>query len=335
LNQSIVRLWKRSGKQKEKGMRILSYLFLGLLALLLPLVIRSNYWLYMFTLVGIYIILVASLDLIYGYTGLVSLGHAAFFGIGAYACGILQTKLGFPFLPALLLGALFTCIVSAVLGWPMLRIKGPYFALGTLALGLMVTIVIHNWDSLTGGVSLSGIPLPPVIQFPGWTIDFSSKRTYYYFVLLFVFLTLFFIREITHSRPGRAFQSIRENADLAEALGVDILRYKLIAFVMASTIAGVAGGLYASYMGSIEPAIAGGHMSFHLLVMIVIGGARTITGEIVGPLLLWFLPEFLEAAQVYRPLFFGFILLVVIIFMPMGIAGKLRSLHPRIAQWIP
>jgi branched-chain amino acid transport system permease protein len=316
-------------------MRILTCLFFGLLAFLLPQVIRSDYWLYMFTLVGIYIILVASLDLIYGYTGLVSLGHAAFFGIGAYACGILQTKLGFSFLPALLLGSLFTCIVSAVLGWPMLRIKGPYFALGTLALGLMVTIVIHNWDSLTGGVSLAGIPLPPVTQFLGYTIDFSSKRTYYYFVLLFVFLALFFIRQITHSRPGRAFQSIRENADLAEALGVEILRYKLIAYVMASTIAGVAGGLYASYMGSIEPEIAGGHMSFHLLVMIVIGGARTITGEVVGPLLLWFVPEFLEATQVYRPLFFGFILLVVIIFMPMGIAGKLRSLHPRISRWIP
>jgi branched-chain amino acid transport system permease protein len=316
-------------------MRILTCLFFGLLAILLPLVIRSNYWLYMFTLVGIYIILVASLDLIYGYTGLVSLGHAAFFGIGAYACGILQTKLGFSFLPALLLGSLFTCIVSAVLGWPMLRIKGPYFALGTLALGLMVTIVIHNWDSLTGGVSLSGIPPPPVIQCLGYTMDFSSKRIYYYLVLLFVFLTLFFIRQITHSRPGRAFQSIRENADLAEALGVEILRYKLIAYVMASTIAGVAGGLYASYMGSIEPEIAGGHMSFHLLVMIVIGGARTITGEIVGPVLLWFVPEFLEATQVYRPLFFGFILLVVIIFMPMGIAGKLRSLHPRISRWIP
>ena len=316
-------------------MRILVYLFIGLLTLLIPLVIRSNYWLYMLTLVGIYIILVASLDLIYGYTGLVSLGHAAFFGIGAYACGILQTKFGLPFLPALFLGTLFTCLTSAVLGWPMLRIKGPYFALGTLAFGLMVTIVIHNWDSLTGGVSLSGIPLPPEIHFRGWTIDFSSKRTYYYLVLLFAFLTVFFIRQIAHSRPGRAFQSIRENPDLAEALGVDILRYKLIAYVLASTMAAVAGGLYASYMGSIEPAIAGGHMSFHLLVMIVIGGARTITGEIVGPLLLWFVPEFLEAAQVYRPLFFGFILLVVIILMPMGIAGKLRSLHPRIAQWIP
>jgi branched-chain amino acid transport system permease protein len=174
-------------------MRTLHYLFFGLLFLLLPLMIKSNYWLYMFTLVGIYIMLVASLDLIYGYTGLVSLGHGAFFGIGAYVCGILQVKLGFSFLPALVLGSSFTCLASAVMGWPMLRIKGPYFALGTLALGLMVTIIIHNWDSLTGGVSLSGIPLPPVIHFMGWNLDFSSKRTYYYLVLFFVFLTLFFI----------------------------------------------------------------------------------------------------------------------------------------------
>jgi branched-chain amino acid transport system permease protein len=316
-------------------MRTLHYLFFGLLFLLLPLMIKSNYWLYMFTLVGIYIMLVASLDLIYGYTGLVSLGHGAFFGIGAYVCGILQVKLGFSFLPALVLGSSFTCLASAVMGWPMLRIKGPYFALGTLALGLMVTIIIHNWDSLTGGVSLSGIPLPPVIHFMGWNLDFSSKRTYYYLVLFFVFLTLFFIRRLTHSRTGRAFQSVRENEDLAEALGVDILRYKLIAFVIASTMAAVAGGLYASYMGSIEPEIAGGNMSFNLLVMIVVGGARTVTGEIVGPLLLWFLPEFLEAAQVYRPLFFGLILLLVILLMPTGIAGKLRSLHPRLEKWIP
>ena len=316
-------------------MRKLIYLLLGLLVILLPFLIRSNYWMYMFTLVGIYIILVASLDLIYGYSGLVSLGHGAFFGLGAYACGILQVKLGISFLPALVLGTLFTCFSSAVMGWPMLRIKGPYFALGTLALGLMVTIVIHNWDSLTGGVSLSGIPLPPEIHFWGWTVDFSSKRTYYYLVLLFVFLTIFLIRRLTRSRPGRAFQSIRENEDLAEALGVHILRYKLIVYVIASTMAAFAGGLYACYMGSIEPEIAGGHMSFNLLVMIVVGGARTITGEIVGPLLLWFLPEFLEAAQVYRPLFYGLILLIVILLMPMGIAGKLRSLHPRIAQWIP
>jgi len=289
----------------------------------------------MFTMVGIYIILVASLDLIYGYTGLASLGHGASFGIGAYACGILQIKLGCSFLPALVGGTLFTCASSAVIGWPMLRIKGPYFAMGTLAMGIMVTIVIHNWDSLTGGVSLSGIPIPPTVHFLDWTVDFSLKRPYYYLVFSVVFLSIFLIRRLNRSRVGRAFQSIRENADLAEALGVNILRYKLISYVIASTMAGFAGGLYACYMGSIEPEIAGGHMSFQLLVMNVVGGARTITGEIVGPLLLWFLPEFLEAAQVYRPLFFGLVLLFVIILMPLGIAGKVRSLHPRIAKWIP
>lgn len=319
----------------ERSIRIFLLLAVGLLVLLIPLLIRSNYWIYMFTQVGIFIILVASLDLIYGYTGLASLGHGASFGLGAYACGILQVKLGYPFVPALLGGTLFTCVCSALIGWPMLRIKGPYFAMGTLAMGTMVTIVIHNWDALTGGVSLSGIPLLPKVQLLGWTVDFAAKRPFYYLVFAVVFLSIFLIRRLNRSRVGRAFQSIRENTDLAEALGVDILRYKLISYVIASTMAGFAGGLYASYMGSIEPEIAGGHMSFQLLVMIVVGGARTITGEVVGPLLLWFLPEFLEAAQAYRPLFFGLVLLLVIIFMPAGIAGKVRSLHPRLAQWIP
>ena len=117
----------------------LRYPLLGLLVLAVPFPTQSNYWIYMFTLVGIYIILVASLDMIYGYTGLASLGHGAFFGIGAYACGILQVKLGCSIVPAILGGTIFTCLCSAVIGWPMLRIKGPYFALGTLAMGSMVT----------------------------------------------------------------------------------------------------------------------------------------------------------------------------------------------------
>jgi len=280
-------------------------------------------------------ILVGSLDLIYGYTGLVSLGHAAFFGIGAYSCALLQLKLGFPFLPALIVGAIITAFSAVVIGWPMLRIRGPYFALGTLALGTIISIVIHNWDSLTGGVSLSGIPLPPEVHIIGLSINFASRRVYYYVVLVCLVLSLFLIRRLTNSRMGRAFESIRENEDLAASLGVNVARYKIISFVTASTIAGVAGGLYASYMSAIEPGIAGAHMAFNLLVMIVVGGARSITGVIIGPLLLWFVPEFLEAADVYRPLFFGLLLLIVIIFMPTGIAGTIRAIHPRIAKWFP
>lgn len=316
-------------------LRNTTYLILGMIVLGLPFILQSNYWIFMFTMVGIFMILVGSLDLIYGYTGLVSLGHAAFFGIGAYAHALLQIKVGFGFLPALLVAAVITAISAVILGWPMLRIKGPYFALGTLALGSIISIVIHNWDSLTGGVSLSGIPLPPLIHIGGFSIDFSSRKAYYYLVLACLILSLFLIRRLTKSRTGRAFESIRENDDLAAALGINVARYKIIAFVTASTIAGIAGGLYASYMGAIEPEIAGSHMAFNLLVMIVVGGARTLTGVVIGPLLLWFVPEFLEAAEVYRPLFFGLLLLIVIIFMPSGIAGRIRAINPKIAKWIP
>lgn len=316
-------------------MRRWIYVILGATVALLPFIIQSNYWLYMFTILGIFIILVSSLDLLYGHTGLVSLGHAAFFGIGAYSCALLQLKFGLPFLVSLFLGTILTTFLAAIIGWPMLRIRGPYFALGTLALGTIITIIIYNWDSLTGGVSLSGIPVLPEVQILGLSVDFSSKRSYYYIIYSSLFIIVFFLHRLINSRTGRAFASIRENQDLAQAHGINVLRYKLISFSTASAISAIAGALYANYMGAIEPGIAGSHMSFNLLVMIVVGGAGTITGAIIGPMLLWFVPELLEAAQAYRPLFFGLLLLIVIIFMPSGIAGKVRTMGPRIARWIP
>jgi branched-chain amino acid transport system permease protein len=315
--------------------RVVVYVLFGLVVLLLPMLVRSDYWIYMFTMVGIYMILVSSLDLGYGHTGLVSLAHAAFFGIGAYSSSILQVKLGVPIVPALIAGTLITACIAAVIGWPMLRIRGPYFVLGTLAIGIAVSIVIHKWDKLTGGVSLSGIPMLPTLQIMGFSIDFSSRRVFYYVILSVLVLTHFVVGRVIHSRTGRAFASIRENEDLAQALGMNVSRYKLMSFVTASTIAAFVGGLYANYMEAIEPEIAGAHMSFNLLVMIVVGGTRTISGTIIGPLLLWFVPEFLEAARTYRPLFFGLILILVIIFMPTGIAGRIRAIHPRMAKWIP
>lgn len=315
--------------------RFIVYFLIGLAVVLVPFFVQSNYWIYMFTMVGIFMVLVSSLDLAYGHTGLVSLAHAAFFGIGAYSSAILQLKLAVPILPALLLGTLITAIIAAAIGWPMLRIRGPYFVLGTLAIGIAIEIIIHNWDGLTGGVSLSGIPMFPEVTIFGTTFDLSSKRFFYYLVLAVLVVTQILIRRIVNSRTGRTFASIRENEDLAAALGMNVSGYKLISFVAASTIAAFMGGIYANYMGAIEPEIAGSHMSFNLLVMIVVGGTRSIAGAVIGPLLLWFVPEFLEAAQTYRPLFFGAILIIVIIFMPTGIAGKLRSLHPRMAKWIP
>jgi branched-chain amino acid transport system permease protein len=316
-------------------LRFVALLLFGLLVLGLPFMLPSDYWIYMFTMVGIYAILCGSLDLAVGYTGLVSVAHAAFFGIGAYGSAILQVKLGVPLIPALIAGMVCAAIAAAIIGWPMLRIRGPYFVMGTLAIGIAVSIIIHNWDSLTGGVSLSGIPMLPLVDVFGVKIDFASKKVFYYVILAVLILSQLLIRSLVNSRTGRAFASIRENEDLAEALGINVSRYKLISFVTACTIAGFAGGLYANYMEAIEPDIAGAHMSFNLLVMIVVGGGRTITGAILGPLILWFAPEFLGAAQTFRPLLFGLILIVVIIYMPTGIAGRLRAINPRIAKWIP
>jgi branched-chain amino acid transport system permease protein len=288
----------------------------------------------MLTVMAIYVILTATLDIQYGQTGLISLAHAVFFGIGAYSCGILQVRLGIPFWPALCLAVGITALFSALIGLPLLRTKGPYFALGSLALAAIMNIIIFNWASLTGGYSLTNIPGPAPIRLFGAVIDFSSRSVYYILVLIFAFLIVFCVRRVVHSRVGRALLAIREDEDLAESLGVNLMGYKILAFSFSSALAAVAGGLYAGYMGAIEPAIAGYHMGFEILVMNIVGGPSTIAGYIAGPFIIWIFPEFLGAAEAYRPLIFGSILVLAIIYMPLGVAGSLRKIHPVLAKWI-
>jgi len=305
------------------------------LALLFPILITSGYWIHMLTIGMIYILLVASLDLLYGYTGLITLGHGAFFGIGAYACGILQVKLGISFWPSLLASIAITGVVAFLIGVPMLRIRGPYFALGTLAVAAIIQIIIANWESVTGGYTLYGIPKPSSWNLRAFTIDFGSKMVYYYLVLVFVAFTVFVVKRIANSRWGRAFIAIRENEELAQATGVNLWGYKLLSFVIASCLAAIGGSLYASYMGAIEPAISGFNMGFTFLAMTIIGGPTTLGGYVVGSFIVWVLPEFLGFAEIYRPLLYGLLLVLVMVFMPQGIIGRLKMLNPAIARCIP
>jgi branched-chain amino acid transport system permease protein len=313
------------------------WVYLALIAMLIgfPWIITSRYGIYLATMVGIFVILVTSLNLIVGFTGQISLAHGAFYGIGAYICGILQVREILSFWPALLVAIVATGILGILVGIPMLRTRGPYFAIGTMCLGIIVSLVILNWQSLTGGNSLGGIRGPGKIEIGGWVIDFLSSKTYYYLVLIFDVLSIFLIYRLIHSRVGRAFMAIREEEELAESIGVNPMRFKVLSFGIGALFAALAGGLYAGYMGAIDPEIASGGMSFNILVMVLVGGAGTMTGAVVGPILLWMLPEWLETAQQYRPLIYGFILLIIIIFMPRGIIGWVRALHPKIAEWIP
>jgi branched-chain amino acid transport system permease protein len=153
-------------------------------------------------------------------------------------------------------------------------------------------------------------------------------------VVFFLTLSITGVYRLLRSRVGRAFVAIRDQEELAGSVGIDIMRFKILSFSLGSLLAGLAGGLYAGYMGAIDPDIASVHMSFNLLVMSIVGGASSLSGAVIGTILLWLLPEVLQASEEFKPLIFGAILLVIIIFMPNGIAGRIKALHPAMSKWI-
>jgi branched-chain amino acid transport system permease protein len=307
--------------------------FLSLI-ILLPQMLSGRYSLFLATMVGIYVIMVVGLNLIMGFTGLISLAHGAFFGIGAYVCAILQTRQILSYWPALGVAVVFTALLGALIGLAMLRTKGPYLAIGTMCLSILTALVLLNWESLTGGTSLGGIAGPGKLTIGGWRIDFLSGKNYYYLVAFFVMVSITGVYRLLHSRTGRAFVAIRDQEELAGAIGINIMLYKILSFSIGSLLAALAGCLYAGFMGAIDPDIASMHMSFNLLVMTIVGGAASLSGAIVGTVLLWMLPELLQASNEYKPLIFGAILLIIIIFTPTGITGRLKALHRSLAKWI-
>jgi branched-chain amino acid transport system permease protein len=312
------------------------YLYIGLsiALLILPWILPGRYYLFLATMVVIYIIMVLGLNLIVGYTGLLSLAHGAFFAIGAYTCGILQVRGILSYWSALGVGTLSTGLIGALVGLAILRARGPYLAIGTMCLSILTALVLMNWQSLTGGTSLSGIDGPGLVKIGSWQIDFYSGKVYYYFVSIFLLVCIAGVYRLINSRIGHAFMAIRDQEELAEAVGVNTMRFKILSFSIGSLLAGLAGGLYAGFMGSLDPGTASVGMSFNLLVMSIVGGAGTISGAFAGTILLWMLPEVLQASEEFKPLIFGIILLVIIIFMPKGIMGRVKALHPALAKWI-
>lgn len=311
------------------------YISIIVLALLFPFIL-SGYALYILVLVGFYIILALGLNLIFGYTGQISICHGAFYAFGAYSSAILVTKVGWSFWLALPASIIITSIFAVLVGIPMLRTKGPYFAIGTMSFGVIITMVINNWVSLTGGVSFPGIPPVDPIPIPGiGKITFTSLKSQYFLVLILIALSMFIVSRLVHSRVGRAFIAIREDEEMAESIGINIMRFKLLSFTVGAALAGMAGAFYGGFMGAIDPGMAFVFTSFTVLVMIVVGGTGTITGAIIGPILLWLIPEVLYAADEYRLLLYGLVVVLVIIFMPHGVAGRLKSISPRISELVP
>ncbi|HID86508.1 MAG TPA: branched-chain amino acid ABC transporter permease [Anaerolineae bacterium] len=314
---------------KRNWLKITGLLLLLGLLLSVPLVITSPYHLHIVIISGIFVLLAASLNLITGYSGRLNLGHAAFYGIGAYTSALLALRLNVPFWLGLPSGGLLSVLFGVLIGLPCLRLKGPYLAIATLGFGEITRLVLHNWVSLTNGpLGLRGIPGPPSIAIPGLLIiEFDSKISYYYLLLAVLTASLYVIYRLINSELGRTFLAIREDETLAEMIGIDTTRAKLMNFAVAAFFAGVAGSLYAHYVRFISPETFSFLESSAALTMVVIGGLGTFVGPILGGIIFSLLPEFLRAVAEFRMIIYGATLSISIFFMPKGLAGLLDSIY--------
>lgn len=293
-----------------------------LVAVVGPLFVESTLIQHFLVLIGINVILVVSLDLVVGLLGLSALGHAGFMGIGAYTSALLVMGQGFPFLGGLAAGTATAALFGLLVGYPSLRLGGHFFVVVTFIVGIVFNLLFTNLVEITKGpMGLPGVPAPRIAGHV-----FADKRSYYYLVLVFILLVLLVKWRVHASRMGRALVAIREEEDLARAVGIRSHRYKVIAFTLSTAGAGIAGVLYAHYLRFIGPASFDFLHSFDLFVMNLLGGKGTMLGPIIGPALLTFIDQ---ASQLFRPeparIAFGVCLILIIIYVPEGIMGLARS----------
>lgn len=255
--------------------------------------------------IGIYIIMALGLNLITGVTGQLSLGHAAFMSIGAYTSSLLSMKLGLPFGVALLGGSLTAAFFGVLLGFPTLRLTGDYLAMATLGFAEIVRVILTNLEVTGGALGLSPIPYKTTMPL----------------VLISVILIVFAMARIERSRFGRALLAIREDEIAAETMGINTFRYKIVAFALGSFCAGLGGSLYAHFITYINPVDFGFNKSIEILNMVVLGGMGSIPGTILGSVVLTIAPEFLRFVEQYRMLFYGALLVIMMIFRPNGLLG--------------
>lgn len=315
-------------EEKNGRGRTVLLCILVLVTLAIPLVTRDEYYLHTFIVGGIYILLVLGLNLILGYTGQLSLGHAAFYGIGGYTSALLVMALHVPFWIALPLAGLVAGAAGLLLGFPALRLKGAYLVICTLAFVEIVHQILINWESLTRGpMGIPGVPSPAGFSIGSLVVDFSQKASYYYLVLLIVGAAVTVNYFLVRSRTGRALIAIREDQIAADMMGIDITFYKLLAFFCACFLAGIAGSLYVHYIGYVSPESFTLGESVNIVVMTILGGMGTIVGPILGAMGLTFLLEFMRALADYRLVLYGLILMIVIVLFPEGAVGLFRRLR--------
>jgi branched-chain amino acid transport system permease protein len=294
---------------------------LALAGLTAPFWVPNPYHLHVLIMAGIFAILALSLNLLLGYTGQLSLGHTAFFGIGAYTSALLTLRLDGSFWLGLPAGAALSGAAGWAIGRLALKLRGAYFVLVTISFAGVISLVSINWMDLTNGpLGLPGVPAPAL-----GPLSLKSKRAYYYLVLVGVVLTYAVCHRLVNSRVGRAFVALRENEPLAESVGIDGTRYLVLAAVVSAALAGVAGSLYAHYVRFVSPEVFLFSYTVTMVIMVIGGGKGTLAGPVVGALLFTALPEALREVVPWQwqMLAYGVLLVLLVYFLPRGIVPAL------------
>jgi branched-chain amino acid transport system permease protein len=287
-----------------------------------------DYLFYILILVDIYIILAVSLNLLMGFTGLISMAHAGFMAVGAYTTTVLLTRTGMNFLLTIPLGVALAALISALLALPSLRVKGEHYIIASFGLQIILYNILLNWVSVTNGpFGFSGIPRPKVFGF-----TFATYRSFLVLATLIMLVCTFLIWRITRSRFGLILKAVREDEVAASSLGKSVNHFKVAAFIAGSSVAAVAGSLYATAISFIDPFCFTVHDSIFMLAIVIIGGTGNIFGSALGALLLISLPEFLKFLHVaesiaapLRQMIYGAMLVLFMRFRPQGILPEYRE----------
>jgi len=301
---------------------------LGLIALFvlnLPFLF-GTYLVFVFTVICVYAIVAMGMNILSGYTGMLSLGHQAFFGIGAYAAAILSTRYpGFPFPVALLVGGSISAVMGYLLGFSALRTSGVYLAIATIAFGMIMAEVFGEWASLTGGQV--GLVVPPPAIGP---LRFESATAIYYLTLAVAAVMFFLGINLISSNTGRAFIAIRENEISAQSFGISLVKYKTLSFAISAFYVGVAGGIYAYLLKYVAPIDFRLLVGIEFVIIVIVGGLGTILGSILGAILLFALPQLFAGLVDWQEFVTGLVLLLVILFFPEGLSGGFY----RLMDWV-
>lgn len=300
--------------------RYFGLLVLTVLLLALPLVIQNAYHYDVAIRMAINAVIVLGLNLLIGFAGQISLGHAGFIGIGAYASAVLPTHLGWHPLVAMLAGAAAAGLLAALVARPIFKLRGHYLAMATLGLGIILAIAFKNEAAWTGGPD--GMPVPPLTLFG---FDISGETTWYWVTAGLLLISVWASLNLIDSPFGRALRALHGSEVAAQVVGVDIVRYKVAIFVLSAVFASLMGSVTAHYVGFVTPTVADFFHSIELVTMVVVGGMASVYGSVVGAVLLTALPQALAAFEGWETVAFGAILMLFMIFLPRGIVPTLAA----------